>query len=128
MPEWETFFWSTGHLQDDAFMREVYIKLKAESGRAYFEMALWFLDKKRAAEVSPERITAPVLVISGHDDRIVRAAIGRRTAARFRDGVFVEIPNQDHMLPAGSGLPKVMAEFDRWIVDKKLSVSIGAMS
>lgn len=121
MPEWETFFWSTGHLQDDAYMRKVFIKLKAESGRAYFEMGLWFLDKKRASKVSPERITGPVLVISGHDDRIVRAAIGRRTAVRFKNSEFVELPNQDHMLPAGTGLPRVMAEFDRWVEAKVLN-------
>jgi len=77
-------------------------------------MELWFLDKKRAAKVSPERIAGPVLVIHGHDDRIVRAPIGRRTAARFANGEYIELPNQDHMLPAGSGLPKVMAEYDRW--------------
>lgn len=121
MPDWETFFWSTGHLQDETYMRDVFVQLKAESGRAYFEMGLWFLDKKRASKVSPERIVAPVLVISGHDDRIVRAAIGRRTAARFENSEFVELPNQDHMLPAGSGLPKVMAEFDRWTTDEGLS-------
>ncbi|MFK7966045.1 MAG: alpha/beta hydrolase [Burkholderiaceae bacterium] len=114
LPDWDTFFWSTGHMQDDALMRSVFVKLKAESGRAYFEMGLWFLDKKRAANVSPEKVTGPVLVIHGHDDRIVRAPIGRRTATRFKHGKYVELPNQDHMLPAGSGLPKVMAEFDRW--------------
>lgn len=121
MPDWETFFWSTGHLQDEAYMREVFIQLKAESGKAYFEMGLWFLDKKRASKVSPKRITGPVFVISGYDDRIVRAAIGRRTAARFAQGEFVELPHQDHMLPAGSGLPKVMSEFDRWAKDTGLS-------
>ncbi len=115
MPDWDLFVWSTGHLQTEEFMSATFNQLKAESGRAYFEMALWFLDKTRAAKVIPENITGPVLVISGAEDRIVVPAIGRKTAAKFNNGEFVLLPNTEHMLCDGTGLPKVMKEFDRWV-------------
>tara|TARA_B100000676_G_scaffold217440_1_gene214214 strand:- start:518 stop:1357 length:840 start_codon:yes stop_codon:yes gene_type:complete len=120
MPEWESFFWSTGHLQGEQLMRDAFVQLKAESGKAYFEMAMWFFDKKRASKVYPERITTPVLVIAGSDDRIVRTPIGKTTALRFEHGKFVELFNQDHMLVTGTGLPRVMPEFDRWAQDNSL--------
>ena len=71
MPDWDLFVWSTGHLQSDEFNAATFNQLKAESGRAYFEMALWFLDKTKASKVLPENIKGPVLVISGAEDRIV---------------------------------------------------------
>jgi len=113
-PEWETFYWSTCQLQDEAEMRDVFSKLKAESAQAYFELVFWWLDKRKASKVYPERINTPVLVIAGTQDRIVRTPIGRATAARFMHGKFIELDNQDHMLAAGTGLPRVMPEFDRW--------------
>ncbi|MDF1764656.1 MAG: alpha/beta hydrolase [Oleibacter sp.] len=120
MPEWESFVWSIGQLQSESLMRETFVKLKAESGKAYFEMAMWFLDKKRASKVFPERITGPVLVIAGDSDRIVRTPISRRTAARYADSKFVELGAMDHMLVAGTGLPRVMKEFDIWAAEKGL--------
>ena len=115
MPDWDLFVWSTGHLQSDEFMSATFNQLKAESGRAYFEMALWFLDKTKASKVLPENIKGPVLVISGAEDRIVVPAIGRRTAVKFNKGRYVLLPKTEHMLPAGTGLPKVMVEFDKWV-------------
>jgi len=114
MPEWESFVWSTGHLQDETLMRETFKQLKAESGKAYFEMAMWFLDKARTSKVYPERIKTPVLVIAGSDDRIVRTPISKTTALRFEKGKFIELYKQDHVLVSGTGLPRVMPEFDRW--------------
>lgn len=115
MPDWDLFVWSTGHLQSQEFMENCFNQLKAESGRAYFEMALWFLDKTKASKVIPENIKGPVLVISGAEDRIVVPAIGRRTAAKYAKGRFILLSRAEHMLPDGTGLPKVMAEFDKWV-------------
>ena len=120
MPEWESFVWSTGHLQDEQLMRDAFVQLKAESGKAYFEMLMWFFDKKRASKVYPERIQTPVLVIAGTDDRIVRTPISKTTAMRFQQGKFVELYRQDHMLVTGTGLPRVMPEFDRWADENNL--------
>lgn len=36
---------------------------------AYFEMALWFLDRKRAARVDYDAIRSPVLSITGSQDK-----------------------------------------------------------
>lgn len=114
-PEFENFFWSTAHLQDKKEMKLVFDQLKAESGRAYSEMVFWFLDKHKSSKVYPEKIDTPVLVLAGHDDRIVRRHISRQTAARFAQGEFVKFENMDHMLPVGKGLALTMQEFDRWV-------------
>jgi len=59
-------------------------------------------------------------VISGTQDRIVRTPIGRATADRYTQGKFVELYNMDHMLVTGTGLPRVMPEFDRWLAANNL--------
>ena len=100
-------------------MRDAFVQLKAESGKA---TSRWPCGSsiRNAPVVYPERITTPVLVIAGSDDRIVRTPIGKTTALRFEHGKFVELFNQDHMLVTGTGLPRVMPEFDRWAQDNSL--------
>lgn len=120
-PELNNFLWSVANLQDEADMLLLFDKLKAESGRAYFEMVFWFLDKNKAATVYPEKIDTPVLVIAGHNDRIVRYPIGRATAKRFSKGEFVKLDNTDHVLVLGKFLPKVLKEYDRWMIEKNLT-------
>ncbi|MCA6127732.1 alpha/beta hydrolase [Thalassolituus oleivorans] len=115
IPEWETFVWGTGHLTPKPLMIEMFDQLKAESGRAYFEMSMWFLDKTKASKVYPERIKGPVLVIAGESDRIVRTPISRRTAARYTNSEFIGLVNMDHMLVVGEGLQRVMGKLDPWL-------------
>jgi pimeloyl-ACP methyl ester carboxylesterase len=87
-----------------------------ESGRVlFFELAMPWLDRANAARVDFGTVAGPVLVIAGGCDRIVPGRLARRTAARYRDGTYVEIPGSDHLVFYGDALSITMGHIDDWI-------------
>ena len=51
-----------------------------ESGRAAFEIGFWLLDLGKASYVDESKVTCPVLVIAGAEDRITPASVVKKTA------------------------------------------------
>jgi non-heme chloroperoxidase len=76
------------HMRDEVFGRFV-----PESGRATFEIMNWGLDINRASEVEPEKITAPLLLLSGSEDRINPPTTVERIAARYKGRATHEVLN-----------------------------------
>ena len=54
-----------------------------KSGRVMFEMFFWMFDDNRAAVVAFDKVSCPVLVVSGEDDRAVRHATGQEIASKY---------------------------------------------
>ena len=87
-----------------------------ESGRvSFFELAIPWLDRAKAAKVDFSAIAGPVLVIAGGCDRIVPGWLARRTAARYENATYVEIPGSDHVVFCGAALSITMGHIDDWI-------------
>ncbi len=115
-PSWEQFRQGIAHAHTADTAREVFDGLVCESGRMlFFELALPWLDREKSAKVDFTAITGPVLVIGAGADRIVPARLGRQTAARYRNGTYVEIPGCDHLVFSGEVLPTTMAHIDDWM-------------
>jgi pimeloyl-ACP methyl ester carboxylesterase len=95
--------------------RRLHRSLIPESGRAYFEIVFWFLDRRRVSEVDPTRLTVPILAITGADDRIVPPVVVRRIAEKFPSASFVCYPNHGHWLFEEPGGEKIIADIDRWL-------------
>jgi pimeloyl-ACP methyl ester carboxylesterase len=113
---WRAFRRAVVNAQDEGTGRRLHGLVQlADSGRAYCEMAFPLLDRHHAARVDYARVTGPVLVVGGTEDRLISTRIGRATAARHRDGTFVAIDGADHMLPSGRFLPQVERHIDAWI-------------
>jgi pimeloyl-ACP methyl ester carboxylesterase len=101
-----------------------YATLCAESGKAYFEMALWFLDRKRAARVHYDAINSPVLAIAGSRDMCTVPRISRVTAEKFgAHGTYVELEGSDHMMTTGAYLSNTLAVIDDWFTNNGLNPS-----
>jgi pimeloyl-ACP methyl ester carboxylesterase len=84
---------------DPASQRRVFAKLGPESGRALFELFFWMFDGQRTIAVDAERVTCPVLVVAGSNDKVVAAGTQRRIAQLFgHDAVFQEARGHGHML------------------------------
>lgn len=64
--------------------KKIFGRFVYESGRVVFEMGFWFFDRKGAARVDESKITCPVLVVAGGLDRITRASVVRKVAAKYR--------------------------------------------
>ena len=95
--------------------KRVHRSLIPESGRAYFEIVFWFLDRRRVSEIDPTRLTVPILAITGADDRIVPPVVVRRIAEKYPSASFVCYPNHGHWLFEEPGCDKIIADIDRWI-------------
>ena len=64
--------------------KDLYSKFVYESGRAATEIGYWFLDPRGASRVDESRITCPVLVVGGAQDRITPHPAVRRVAEKYR--------------------------------------------
>ena len=112
---WRTFRRYITNTTDERLAREFYSELVCESGRAYCEMAFWFLDRNRASGVDFAVVTTPVLTIGAQADRLVNRRVARATAKRYANGTYVEIPASDHLVFHGNALPVTMGRIDEWM-------------
>ncbi len=114
---WKTLRRYITNTTDERLARDLYSVLVCESGRAYCEMAFWFLDRNRATRVDFAAVTTPVLTIGGRRDRLVNRRVARATAKRYATGTYVEIPASDHLVFHGDALPVTMARIDKWMAE-----------
>jgi len=89
--------YSTMHLLPAEEQKELYDRYVYESGRAACEIGFWFLDPKGAARVDESKVTCPVLVIAGAQDRITPASVVRKVAEKYKTvSTYRELPNHAH--------------------------------
>jgi hypothetical protein len=100
--------WRGGELQGltEEERREIYDRLAYDSGRAVFEIGSWFFDASGGSRVDEAKVTCPVLVVAGSQDRITPAWAVRQVARKYggridtRFAVGFEGFHLDHHLPA----------------------------
>ncbi len=79
-----------------------------ESGRALFEIALWFLDRGRASAIDPQRVLCPVMVLAGQQDYLTPPALCRKIAGRYgSQAEYWELRDHAHWLPGEPGTAEV---------------------
>ncbi len=96
--------------------KETYDKFVYESGRAAFEIGYWLLDPKRASKVDETKVTCPVLVVAGGQDRIVPASVVRQVANKYQAvSTYKEFENQAHMVVTQPGWQEVAEHVASWL-------------
>lgn len=116
------------HLLPEAERRRTYEKLVYESGRAAFEIGFWLLDPSNAARVDESRITCPVLVVAGAEDRITPAAVVRKVAEKYgKTATYRELPNHAHWVLGEPGWEEIAELTEAWLssVSSKEAVPSG---
>jgi non-heme chloroperoxidase len=99
------------HMRDDVFGRFV-----PESGRATFEIMNWGLDLNRASEVDADAVTAPLLFLTGSEDRINPASTVARNAALYKDRATNEVVDgMGHWLIGEPGWEKISERALSWL-------------
>lgn len=103
---------------DEATQHAVFDRLGPESGRVMFEMFFWMFDDHRAIAVDFDRVTCPVLVVSGEEDRAVRHAVGQEIASRYgSNGTFHLARGHAHYLFMEPGWEDVANYCAGWIAE-----------
>jgi len=82
------------HLLPESRQKEIYDKFIYESGRATCEIGFWLFDIIKASYVDHSKVTCPVLVIAGAEDRITPASVVKKVAEKYLP--FSEYKSFDH--------------------------------
>ncbi len=99
----------------EAKARRIHKTLIPESGRAYAELVFWFLDSRRVTRIDPQKVTVPILAVTGSDDRIIPPRVTRQIAKFYPSATFVCYPGHAHWLFDEPGSDKIIADIDRWL-------------
>lgn len=108
--------YSTLHLLPAKQQKETYDRFVYESGRTVFEIGYWLFDAQGASRVDESKVTCPVLVVAGSQDRITPASIVRRVARKY--GVvstYKEFENHAHWVGAEPGWEDVAEYVSGWL-------------
>ncbi|HCE6397600.1 alpha/beta fold hydrolase [Pseudomonas sp. P1B16] len=119
-PSWETWIYGITNEQPVEIQREHFAQLCADSGRVYYEMVFWFLDRQNRAKLDHTLIRTPVLVFGGSKDRAVHPNVARATAALYPLSTHVQLEESDHLMVAGRQAHVVMAHVIDWLAGIRL--------
>ncbi len=112
----KTVAYSITNLKTPTEQKAIYNKLVYESGRALYQLGLWFLDSTKSSAVDREKVKCPVLVISGKDDRIVPASVVKQVAIKYGDlADYREYENHAHWLIDEQGWEDIADDIDNWL-------------
>ena len=104
------------HMRDDVFGRFV-----PESGRATFEIMNWGMDFNQSSSVDADAVTAPMLFLTGSEDRINPPSTVARIAALYKDRATAEIlDGMGHWLIGEPGWEKLVERALVWLKERKL--------
>lgn len=107
--------YSSLHLLDPAKRQEIYKRFVYDSGKAAFEMCYWPFDPKRNSQVDESKVTCPVLVIGGVQDRLTPVSIVRQVARKYKTvATYKEFSNHAHWIlgePDWEGVAEYAADW-----------------
>ena len=104
------------HLLSENEQKEIYDKFVYESGRAAFEIGYWLFDSRGASRVDESKVTCPVLVVAGTQDRITPASVVRRVARKYKAvSAYKEFENHAHWVVAEPRWQEVAEYVGGWL-------------
>ena len=99
----------------------VYDRLVPESGRATFEIMSWGLDLNHASEVNADAVTAPLLFLTGSEDRINPPSTVTRIAALYKErGTAETLDGMGHWLIGEPGWERLAIRALEWLKERGL--------
>lgn len=108
------------HLLPPERQKHTYERFVYESGRAAFEIGFWLLDRKKATQVNEEKVTCPLLVISGAEDRITPVNVVKKVHEKYRSvSTYKEFPHHAHWMMGEPQWEEVAEFIHVWLNQKK---------
>jgi len=91
-------------------------ELTLESGRATWQISMWFLYKNPKTKVDTSNTNCPVLVMGGTQDKITPIKIQRQIANRYgHKATLSEIRNACHWTIGGTYFPQISQTMLDWL-------------
>jgi pimeloyl-ACP methyl ester carboxylesterase len=109
------------HLLPVEQQHHAYAHFVSESGQAAFEIGYWLLDRQQATRVETEKVTCPVLVLAGKEDRITPLFVQRKIADKYKElATYREFSDHAHWLIAEKGWESIVGYADDWLRNLKV--------
>lgn len=109
------------HLLSEKEQKETYDKFVYESGRAASEIGYWLFDSRGAARVDESKVTCPVVVVAGVQDRITPASVVRRVARKYKAvSTYKEFENHAHWVVAEPRWQEVAEYVRAWLTQLRV--------
>ena len=112
---YEKFSYSILNLLPESERRDTYQKFVYESGRALFQIGLWFLDREKSTKVDYKNINCPVLIIAGKKDRITPSSAVRKIGKKIKNSTYKEFPNNAHWIIGEKGWEESAEFIYQWL-------------
>jgi pimeloyl-ACP methyl ester carboxylesterase len=112
---YETAVYSMLNLLPAEDQKAVYERCAYESGRAASEIGFWIFDSKAASKVDESKVTCPVLVISGAEDKITPPSVVRKVAKKYKGSTYKEFKNHAHWVIGEPGWEKSAEFISEWL-------------
>jgi len=104
------------HLMPEEDRKRIYGKMVYESGRTAGEIGFWPLDYKMATRVDKSKVTCPVLIVAGAEDRITPASVVRKIQAKYKKvSTYIEFPNHAHWVVGEPGWEEITGYILKWL-------------
>ncbi|WP_415717478.1 alpha/beta hydrolase [Roseibium sp.] len=95
---------------------EICDRLSTESGNVLYELFFWMYDVNQTTKVDFEKAKAPLLFLSGREDKVVPPSTSRTMAERYGDlATFVEIEGRCHYMQLETGWEQLAQQSLTWI-------------
>ncbi len=96
--------------------RSIYDQFVYESGRAASEIGFWFFDSKGAAKVDESKVTCPVLIITGEQDREHPLPVTWKIVKRYEKvATYKELSGHGHWLVGEPGWQEIAESIEDWL-------------
>jgi pimeloyl-ACP methyl ester carboxylesterase len=116
LPALEGAAYSSLHLLTPQEQKRVYKRFSYESGRAAWEIGFWIFDGKKATFVDAEKVTCPVLIIVGTEDRLTPPSVTRKIKDKYtKNSTYIEFNNHAHWIIGEEGWEKVAEVIYDWL-------------
>jgi non-heme chloroperoxidase len=104
------------HLLPPEEQKQTYERFVYESGRAAFEIGFWLFDSRKATQVNEKKVTCPVLVIAGAEDRMTPATVVRKVHEKYKDvSTYKELSGHAHWVAGEPGWENVAELIHEWL-------------
>ncbi len=106
------------HLMPTDQQKIIFDKFVYESGRAATEMGFSFLDPHKTASVDASKVTCPVLVIAGSEDRITPAVVVEKIAKKYEPlSTYKCFDDHAHWVIGEPGWQEIAGFVSAWLDD-----------
>jgi len=108
--------YSMMHLLPAEEQKGAFDKFVYESGRASSEISFWLFDSNGAAKVDESKVTCPILVIAGAEDRIAPASVVQKVANKYKAvSTYKEFTNHAHWVMGEPGWQEIAEYTSDWL-------------